>query len=64
MVSSSWLDPEGPVTSGVVFGGWFSRGGSCVDGCSWEVHESFWFSSAGGSVGFLFCGAIEGWFSS
>jgi len=62
-VNSSWLDPEGPVTSNVLFGGWVYEGGSYVDGCSWEARELFWFSSAGGSMGFLFCGAIEGRFS-
>ena len=64
MVSSSWLDPEGSVTSGVVLGGWLSCGGSCVEMFSWEVQESFWLSPAGGSVGFLFCSAIGCWFPS
>ena len=64
MVSSSWLDPEGSVTLGVVLSGWLSCGGGCVENCSWEVRESFWLSFAGESVGFLLCGAIGGWFQS
>ena len=46
-MSSSWLDPEGSVTSGVPLGGWLPCGGGCVERCSWEVRESFWVSSRG-----------------
>ena len=63
-MSSSWLDPEGSVTSGVPLGGWLSCDGGCVERCSCEVREPFWVSSMGGSVVFLFGGAIEGWFTS
>ena len=64
VVNSSWLDPEGSVTSGVPLGGWLSFGGGCVEGFSLMVWEPFWVSSTGGSVGFLFVCAIEGWFTS
>ena len=63
-MSSSWLDPEGSVTSGVPLGGWLPCGGGCVERCSWEVRESFWVLSMGGSVVFLSVWAIEGWFLS
>ena len=63
-MSSSWLDPKGSVTSGVPLGGWLPCGGGCVERFSWEVRESFWVLSMGGSAVFLFVCAIEGWFTS
>ena len=52
MVNSSWLVPEGLVTSGAMFCGWFFESGSCVDGCSgfgghfgFPPPEGLWVSS-------------------
>lgn len=63
-MNSSWLDPDGSVTSGVPFVGWLSFGGGCVEVFSSMVRESCWASPTGGFVAFLFICAIEGWFTS